>query len=118
MTKRTKIVLDCPDIKALAWRIADLLGETDPKAIFGIKAVIGVNGSEFALRRLVEAAKMKRSGVTLKTDDGTRYRSLGGMFFKLSKDKMSSSRRYRYMSLTSPKKRNGKDRRSDSNGRR
>jgi hypothetical protein len=118
MARKSKIVLDSPEVKELAKRIANLLGETDKKALFGISAVIGVNGSQFALQRLVAAAKMKREGITLKTDDGKRYRSFGGCFFKLCKDGMTSSKRYKYMAITDPKTRNGKDRRGDKNGRR
>lgn len=120
MTK-TKINLESREIKELSEQIANLLGETENKsAKFGIRAMIGVGGSQFALKCLVKAATMKRNGVTMKTDDGKRYRTLGGCFFKIAKDAMSSSKRYRYMSLVNPKQsKNGnkRDRRGDRNGR-
>lgn len=115
-TGKTKTVLDSPEIAELTDRIANLLGETEKRALFGIRAVIGVNGSEFALRCLVQAAKMKRGGGTMKTDDGT-YRTLGGMWFKIAKNNMTSSQRYRYMALTNPRRTNDKERSADKNGR-
>jgi hypothetical protein len=124
MAKRTnvkgkpKVDMDSAEVLEISEKIASVLGENDKKAKFGIRAIVGVNGSQFALERLVEVAKLKRSGVTLKTDDGLKYRTLGGSWFKLCKNMMTGSARYRYMSLVSPKKRtNGKDRRSDRNGR-
>jgi hypothetical protein len=109
--KRTKIDLETKEITELTERIANLLGETDPKALQGIRATIAVGGSQFALQQLVKVAKMKQAGVTMKTDDG-RYRTLGGCFFKTVKDTMTGSQRYLYMSIVSPKKRKG-----DRNGR-
>ncbi len=102
MNKKIKIVLDSDEVSDLADRIATLLGETEERAILSIRAVIGVAGSEFALQCLVSAAKLKRDGLTMKTDDGEKHRTLGGVFFKLAKDKFSSSQRYRYMSITNP----------------
>ncbi len=94
---KKQLEIDTPEINEAAIKVADLLQETEPNPIACIKALIAVNGEDFVYRCLVEAGKRKHAGQTMKTDDQSRYRTFGGMFFKIAKNKMSSSKRYSYM---------------------
>jgi hypothetical protein len=75
-------------------KIAAALGETDKVPLKTIDRLVTVLGEERALALLEEALKVEAEG-GLKTDDGQRQRSPGGVYFKLAKDKTTARERGR-----------------------
>lgn len=81
----------------LAQQIAAALNETDKAPLKTIKRVIYVLGEERALALLAETERVFAGG-GMTTDDGQRPRTKGGIFFKLTKDKVSGPERGRIFS--------------------
>ncbi|MEW5957189.1 MAG: phosphorylated adapter RNA export RNA-binding domain-containing protein [Chloroflexota bacterium] len=75
-------------------KIATTLGETETTPLATIERVIKVLGEEKALAILAETVKVEAEGGIL-TDDGARRRTIGGLYFKLVKDQITSRERGR-----------------------
>jgi hypothetical protein len=73
-------------------KIATTLGEADQTPLAELERLVNVLGEERALTMLDEALKVEAEGGML-TDDGTRRRTLGGVFFKLVKSQTTSKER-------------------------
>jgi len=66
-------------------KIAQALEETSSQSIATIRRIVTVCGTDQALRWLQEAQRIQAAGGML-TDDGTRLRTPGGLYFKIVKD--------------------------------
>ena len=75
-------------------RIASDLGETAGQALGQIRGIMRVLGEERA-RQLVQQAKAVEVQGGLLVPDGSRRRTLGGVFFKLARDQASPAERDR-----------------------
>ncbi|MCB0210441.1 MAG: hypothetical protein KDJ52_13975 [Anaerolineae bacterium] len=84
-------------------KVAKTLGETQTTPLNTIERLVKVIGDERVLELLEEAQKMKTEG-GLKTNDGSRQRTLGGVFFKIAKNKLSAQERWRVFTPKTPKK--------------
>ncbi len=74
-------------------KIATALGETEEDPLKTIKRIVKVLGEERALALLEETLEIEaRGGMTV--DDGSRKRSPGGVFFKLTKTQTKSRERW------------------------
>jgi len=62
--------------------IAQKLGEADPEPLAQLKAVVDILGPEQALALCEKALEVEQQGGML-TRDGTRRRTVGGIFFYL-----------------------------------
>ena len=71
----------------LANQLAEHLGETDHRPRVQILRVVEEMGEEFVMKLYNDAVALRDEGGLL-TNDGTRPRSLGGIFFKLAKDRL------------------------------
>ncbi len=65
-------------VKTMAHR----LGETEPEPLTQLQAVVTILGPEPALALCEQAVEMEQQGGML-TQDGTRRKTVGGMFFYL-----------------------------------
>ncbi len=74
-------------------KIAEALGETEKEPLRTIERIVKVLGEERALTLLKEALEIEAQG-GLTVDDGSRKRSLGGLFFKLTKNQTKSRERW------------------------
>jgi len=75
---------DNPSFKIIAADIARQLNETNPKALGQLERLIERVGEDRALTFLTEALSVEASGGLL-TNDGSRKRSLGGVYFYIAK---------------------------------
>jgi len=75
-------------------RIASDLGETAGQALGQIRGIVRVLGEERA-RQLVQHAKAVEEQGGMLVPDGSRRRTLGGVFFKLARDQASPAQRDR-----------------------
>jgi hypothetical protein len=62
--------------------IAHTLGESEPAPLQQLQAVVNILGSEQALALCEKAVEMEQQGGML-TKDGTRRKTVGGIFFYL-----------------------------------
>jgi len=69
--------------KTLAQEIADILGEKQPLARKQIETIVGRFGDDGALQLLQETLAIEANGGML-TNNGTRRRTVGGVFFHLA----------------------------------
>jgi PHAX RNA-binding domain len=69
------------------YRIAERLGESAPQAVALIGRIIRAIGPD-AAQQLVERAVATEQGEGMLTDDGSRRRTLGGIFFVLVKQQL------------------------------
>ena len=82
-------------ILGVAADIAAQLGETDPVPISQIKRMLIRLGEEQVRAFIDEALKIQREGgLALELEAEKRQRTLGGVFFKVAKDKVKSNDRY------------------------
>ena len=65
-------------------KIADIIGETGAPAYGQIGRILNRRGLEFVKARLRETLQVHKDGGML-TDDGSRQRTTGGIFFHLCK---------------------------------
>ena len=70
------------DYTATVEKIAEQLDETQDKPLFQIERIVELCGPEFA-EFMVENAEIVHSGDGMTVQDGTRKRTLGGVFFYL-----------------------------------
>jgi hypothetical protein len=75
------------EIKAYADEIAKRLGETEKKPVEQIHLLVEHAGKEFVEEHLAETIKIEENGGML-TDDKKRRRSIGGVFFYITKGKL------------------------------
>ncbi len=75
-------------------KIAKALGEKEEAPLATISRIVKVLGEEQALKILDETLKIEAEG-GMKTDDGSRRRTKGGVFFKLVKNQTTSRDRGR-----------------------
>ncbi|MEO1290910.1 MAG: hypothetical protein AAFV93_24500 [Chloroflexota bacterium] len=75
------------EIKTATDEFAKALGEKDEKPVGQIALMVEHLGKEWVQARIDETNKIEE-GEGLKTDDGKRRRTKGGVFFYLSKGKM------------------------------
>lgn len=75
-----------------AQEIIKALGETEEAPMIAVEQIIKILGEERAITILEEAFKLE-AGDGLLTDDGTRRRTLGGVFFKLVKNQTTPQER-------------------------
>lgn len=101
---KIKLDLDDPKTVDFAKRIAELLGEDKPHAQRCIVVLVALNGQNTVGGWLREIGELKQRGVVWKTDDFTRDRTLGGMFFKLAKDRMTPTKLNQYKIVVNTKK--------------
>jgi hypothetical protein len=84
-------------------KIAAALGETEKAPLATIERLIKIIGEERAQALLDEALKVEAEGGML-TDDGSKRRTPGGVFFKLAKNRTASRERWLIFSSTRPTK--------------
>ncbi len=82
------------EIKALAAEIADALNEKGNLQRRHIQGVIRICGQDFAHDLLRQALEVEDAGGML-TDKGHRRRTIGGVFFKLAKERTTDEQRRR-----------------------
>ncbi|MEI7768399.1 MAG: hypothetical protein WCI67_00345 [Chloroflexales bacterium] len=73
-------------------QIAADLGETTAWAITQIQRIVGYMGSDFALRLVAEAQRIEAAGGMF-LPDGSRRRTLGGVFFALVRSQLPPDQR-------------------------
>lgn len=78
----------------LAQAIAQTLGESHSSAIHKIALLVKLAGEDFTKSLVDESLQIEANG-GLMTLDGSRRRSLGGIFFYLAKGKLSKELRHR-----------------------
>jgi len=86
----------------IADSIAARLNETEETPVHTIERIVKVLGEERALALLDEAIKIDTEGGGMRTDDGERCRTLGGTFFKLTKNQVTSRQRWKIFNSTGP----------------
>lgn len=79
-------------VRQIAHEIAEKLGETDEIPVRQIEAIVKLMGEEFARARLEEALKIQSEG-GMKTDDGQRERTVGGIFFYRVKGQLNKGQK-------------------------
>lgn len=84
-------------------KVAKALGETESIPLNTIERLVKVVGDERVLELLAQTLTVNAEG-GLKTNDGIRQRTLGGVFFKVAKDKLSAQERWRVFTPKTPKK--------------
>lgn len=75
-------------------KIAASLNEKEETPVRTIERIVKVLGEERALTLVSEAIKINTEDGGMQTDDGERRRTLGGIFFKLTKDQITSRERW------------------------
>ncbi|MGJ3239537.1 MAG: hypothetical protein ACFE0Q_12580 [Anaerolineae bacterium] len=75
------------DIQAQTQEIANQLGETDEKPVSQIAQLIEHMGYEWVKAQVEDTERIEEKG-GMKTDDGQRQRTKGGVFFYVAKGKM------------------------------
>lgn len=88
----------------IAESIAAKLNETEETPVRTIERIVKVLGEERALALANEAIKINTADGGMQTDDGERCRTLGGMFFKLTKNQVTSRQRWFIFNSTGPAK--------------
>lgn len=86
----------------IADSIAARLNETEETPVHTIERIVKVLGEERALALLDGAIKIKTEDDGMQTDDGKRHRTLGGIFFKLTKNQVTSRQRWKIFNSTGP----------------
>lgn len=76
----------------LADKIAGILKEGDAQAFYQIRRIVLTCGLEFA-KDLLRATNTTLKNGGLMTEDGSRKRTPGGVFFKLAKNRMTMDER-------------------------
>ncbi|MCB0179991.1 MAG: hypothetical protein KDI62_17290, partial [Anaerolineae bacterium] len=84
-------------------KVAKALGESESTPLNTIERLVKVVGDERVLELLAETVKLENDG-GLKTNDGARQRTRGGVFFKVAKNKLSAQERWRVFTPKTPKK--------------
>jgi phosphorylated adapter RNA export protein len=84
--------MDEKQIADLAKNIAEKLSEAENSSIRKIKRLIRIMGDNFVNSVLEESLKLETQG-GLMTLDGSRRRTLGGVFFYLAKGKLDKETR-------------------------
>lgn len=84
---------DSNENEALVKQIAQTLGETEEGPVSTIERMVRILGEEKTVALLQESLQIQADG-GMKTDDGKKQRTLGGVFFKLTKGKISSRERW------------------------
>lgn len=79
-------------VQEQAQEIAKALGETEEVPIRQIESIVKVMGEEFAKAAVQETLEIEEKG-GLKTEDGKRRRTVGGVFFYLVKGKLTNSQK-------------------------
>lgn len=82
------------EIKAYADEVAKRLGETEKKPVEQIHLLVEHAGKDFVEEHLAETFKIEENGGML-TDDKKRRRSIGGVFFYITKGKLDPELRGR-----------------------
>jgi cold shock CspA family protein len=82
------------EVRDLIAKIAADLGETNTWAIIQIQRIVRYLGSEAALRYVAEAQQIEAAGGML-LPDGSRRRTLGGVFFATVRSQMPEDQRAR-----------------------
>jgi phosphorylated adapter RNA export protein len=77
-----------------AQQIATTLGETEPVPLLHIRRIVQTLGPERALQVLEQAVAQEAQG-GLMVLDGTRRRTLGGVFFRLVREQTTPAERSR-----------------------
>ncbi len=75
-------------------RIATALGETNAQPLAHIRRIVRVLGEERAHQLLTQAQTVEQDG-GLMTISGKRRRTLGGVFFRLTREQVSDEERAR-----------------------
>jgi hypothetical protein len=88
----------------IADSIATSLNETEETPVRTIERIVKVLGEERALALANEAIKISTADGGMQTDDGERRRTLGGIFFKLTKNQATSRERWFIFNSTGPVK--------------
>jgi hypothetical protein len=81
-----------PDLKSIATQIADQLGETAAGPQAQIRRILQVIGPERTTAFVTQALAIEANGGLL-LPDGSRKRTLGGVFFRLVRDHVSEEER-------------------------
>jgi Phosphorylated adapter RNA export protein, RNA-binding domain len=83
------MTMEKSELKEFAQEAAKKLGETEEKPIAQIELLIELIGREFVEEKLNETMSIEEKG-GMKTEDGKRRRTAGGVFFYLAKGKMDA----------------------------
>jgi len=73
------------DSQETGMQIAEALSERDPRVLLKIVAMVDAFGGKKIQAFLDDAMRVQDAGGEL-TDDGSRWRTLGGVFFRIAKD--------------------------------
>lgn len=90
----------------LGWDIARRLGETDQQAIRQLHRTVKIMGEAVAQELLQQTFEIQSKG-GMRTSDGERPRTPGGIFFKLLKDRVGSREYERIFGHRSPQRSGG-----------
>jgi hypothetical protein len=96
VTKSTEIVLDGlrDDVKLVVSDLASRLNETQPNVLYRLGMIVELVG-EHAVRELADEAATICAHEGMKTKDGSRDRTVGGVFFELVRQRLSDKDRKR-----------------------
>ena len=89
-------------IATFVTQLAAELGETDPDVHRRLARIVKGKGAAFALAVLDETRQVER-GEGLLVADGTRRRTLGGVWFFLAKARMTTAERYQLAPYDGPR---------------
>lgn len=85
-------------VKEVATRIAEQLGEVDVIPLSHLQRIVQILGEEQALHYLEETLRVEEAGGML-VADGSRRRTLGGVYFALMKEAVSPEIRHKLFPL-------------------
>ena len=77
-----------------AQQIATTLGETEPVPLMHIRRIVQTLGPDRALQLLEQAVAVESQGGLMRLD-GSRRRTLGGVFFRLAREQSTPAERSR-----------------------
>ncbi len=92
------------DVNKLAWDIARQLNETEKQALLQLRRTIRIMGEGMARDVLRQTLELEAHGGML-TNDGTRRRSPGGVYFQLVKQRIGQKEFFKIFSRGKPQQR-------------
>ncbi len=95
---------DESDINKLAWDIARQLNETEKQALLQLRRTIRIMGEDTARDVLRQTLELEAHG-GMRTNDGARRRTPGGVYFQLLKQRVGQKEFFKIFSRSQPQPR-------------